>query len=272
MVYENASDAWQVWLRTLRQEGALVNPRGQATREVPQLTTAFDMSRDPVVRVESRKLSYVFLAAEAIWIATGDDRVVTIAPFNKHIARFSDDGVTFFGAYGPRFGEQWKHVVDSIVDDRDTRQAVVTFWQKNPPKTKDVPCTVALQWMVRGGQLNCHAYMRSSDAWLGVPYDWFNFTVLSLFVADAVNRRSEHRVQKLGNLYFTAASAHYYLRDEAAIDVASHDRRLPSASMPGDAAARWPDVQMSLFICRDRGKGLYQSGEPYWRIRPLTSG
>jgi thymidylate synthase len=50
--------------------------------------------------------------------------------------------------------------------------------------------------------------MRSSDAWLGVPYDWFNFSMLSAGVA-LLLREKGINVQ-LGNLHFYAASQHLY--------------------------------------------------------------
>jgi thymidylate synthase len=213
-----ATTAWLSWLFDIRKHGALRSPRGLATFEVPHLSTSFPMHY-PIVHVPERRLSKGFLCAEALWILRGDDRVGTIAPYNPNIAAFSDDGVTFAGAYGPRFVNQVRYVANAIVSDNDTRQAVLTLWNRRPRPSKDIPCTVSMQFVLRSGYLDAHAYMRSSDAWLGVPYDWFNFTMMALRVAHLVNSITNvTTVHDLGRLYFTAACAHFYRKDLARID------------------------------------------------------
>ena len=93
-----------VWIDTISDlflRGVDVSPRGMPTKELPQYTVVIDM-RYPVLTIAERKLSHRFMAAEAFWILSGDDTVAGIIPWNKRIAEFSDDGQTFFGAYGPK--------------------------------------------------------------------------------------------------------------------------------------------------------------------------
>lgn len=203
---------WKSSLRHLIQFGERTAPRGMETREILQKTFAIDM-RQPVLTVPSRKLSYRFMAAEAYWILSGDDRVETIAPFNKNIAQFSDNGETFFGAYGPKIRDQLPYVVGKLIEDRSSRQAGMTIWRENPGKTKDVPCTVAAFFSIRGNLLNAHMYMRSSDIWLGLPYDAFNFSMLAHLVCAHINTHYSQDFFKMiqpGTLYLTAASSHIY--------------------------------------------------------------
>lgn len=203
----DASHAWKLALTTVLDNGRLVSPRGKDTFEVPQYTTKVDMSA-PVVRIKARRLNYSFMAAEAYWILSGDDKVKSIAPYNKHIANFSDDGEVFFGAYGPKIQNQLHYVVDKIRQDLATRQAGLTIWRECPPNTKDVPCTVAIFFSVRGSSLNAHVFMRSSDVWLGLPYDIFNFSMLGHLVCGMLNHYGIHLYP--GQLYVTAASSHLY--------------------------------------------------------------
>lgn len=227
----------QVWLQSLTDimnEGNEVAPRGKKTLEVPQRTIVVDMRR-PVLKVPARKLSYTFMAAEAYWILTGDDRVETIAPYNKNISQFSDDGVKFFGAYGPKILGQMEHVVKTLSRDPDSRQAGLTIWRENPPETKDVPCTVAIFFSIRDHKLNAHVFMRSSDIWLGVPYDVFNFSMLSHMVCALLNtqwRREEQDALRPGNLYLTAASSHLYDTNWAAASECQYESPLPQAMTP----------------------------------------
>lgn len=202
-----------VWLEAINDiltNGDEVSPRGQKTKEILQRTIEVDMRR-PVLTIPQRKLSYKFMAAEAYWILTGDNRVATIAPYNKNISQFSDGGETFFGAYGPKILSQMDYVIKKLMADPDSRQAGLTIWRECPPETKDVPCTVAIFFNIRNGLLNCHVFMRSSDVWLGVPYDVFNFSMLSHMICCFFN--SDEIKVRPGTLYLTAASSHLYERN-----------------------------------------------------------
>lgn len=204
--------AWARLVSDIMREGAEVSPRGKLTKELQHRTLVVDM-RHPVLLNPARKLNYRFMAAEAYWILSGDDRVETIAPYNPNIAQFSDDGVTFAGAYGPMVASQLDYVVDSLVNDELTRQATMTIWRPNPPPSKDIPCTVAINASLRNGRLNLHVFMRSSDAWLGVPYDVFNFTMIACAICTMLNyrrSRGNNPTIRPGVLYLTAASSHLY--------------------------------------------------------------
>lgn len=203
-------DFSRTWLNAINDiltNGDLVSPRGKQTKEIPQRTMVVDM-RKPVLCVPERSLSYKFMAAEAYWILSGDDRVETIAPYNSRIKDFSDDGERFFGAYGPKIKAQLPYVIEKLLADEDSRQAGLTIWRECPPQTKDVPCTVAIFFSIRSGKLNAHVFMRSSDVWLGVPYDVFNFSMLGHLVCGLLNEQG--RSVSPGNLYLTAASSHLY--------------------------------------------------------------
>lgn len=198
----------QVWRQALDDvltRGRRVYPRGLETRELPHYAVEINM-RAPVLTLPERQLSYIFMAAEAYWIISGDNRVETIAPYNARIATFSDDGVTFFGAYGPRIAAQLDYVVSKLLADPDTRQAGLVIWRENPPMTKDTPCTIAIWCQLRQGLLHLHVFMRSSDLWLGLPYDVFNFSMLGHLIAARLKVMP-------GHLYLTAASSHLYARN-----------------------------------------------------------
>lgn len=214
------------WLRVLEevlQNGNESAPRGKPILEILGYQTKILMS-SPVMTIAERKLSYKFMCAEAAWILDGDNRVESITGFNKNIAKFSDDGVYFAGAYGPRIVDQLTYVVDTLVADPDSRQAVIEIWRPNPRSSKDVPCTISVQWFVRNGALHCVDTMRSSDIWLGWPYDVFNFSMLSAYIVLLIKHRnlgwlpngSDNKKYetlhnlKLGTLILNAGSQHLY--------------------------------------------------------------
>ena len=198
---------WQRLLHDVMAYGHESSPRGQKTKELLGYKSMIDMTQ-PVITIKERKLGYKFMAAEAAWIMSGDNRVATISPYSKAISGFSDDGILFFGAYGPRIRDQLGHVLASLSNDRDSRQAVITIWRTNPRPSRDIPCTISCQFMIRGDKLHCFMNMRSSDVWLGVPYDWFNFSMLSLGVCLLLREKGVNVTP--GTLHFYAASQHVY--------------------------------------------------------------
>lgn len=234
-VFPNVTLAWQHVLQVITQRGLPVAPRGEPTYEVLDNAVAF-AADSPILDCSARRLSYRFLAAEALWILEGRDDVDGIAPFNKRIAAFSDDGETFFGAYGPKIIAQLDHVVGSLVRDRESRQAVINIWRENPPPTKDVPCTLSIGFTIRLNRLHAHVAMRSSDAWLGLPYDAFNYAMLLLNVALRLNQHPDNRRPVgLGLVFWRAASSHLYDRDRTGVqacldELAARRRQLERAT------------------------------------------
>lgn len=210
-----ATNQWLGILHRILVAGKPTSPRrGKVgagdTLEILNCSSMISMSQ-PVVICPRRKLSHRFACAEAHWILMGDDRVETIAPYAPSIAKFSDDGIRFYGAYGPRISEQVDGVIQKLNADVDTRQAVLSIWRPNPTDSKDIPCTISTQWLIRNGMLHCVDTMRSSDAWLGWPYDVFNFSTLSLYIL--LELRELGLKLELGTLYLNAGSQHLYDRN-----------------------------------------------------------
>lgn len=195
-------------LKTIIEFGDNVSARGMETLELLGFQTQINMEHC-VVALPNRLLGYKFMAAEAAWILSGDNRVATIEPYTKKIVDFSDDGVRYFGSYGPKVIDQLSYVVETLSKDLGSRQALINIWREQPRPTKDVPCTVSLQFLVRNGQLNCVDTMRSSDIWLGWPYDIFNMSMISLGII--LMLKKIHGIDlKLGTLILNAGSQHLY--------------------------------------------------------------
>ena len=140
----------------------------------------------------------------------------------KGITRFSDDGITFFGAYGPKIIDQISYVVNTLCKDPDSRQAVLSIWRENPRSSADIPCTLSMQFFLREGTLYCNTNMRSNDIWLGTPYDSFNFSAISFYIACRL--REKNVKCKLGRLAINAGSRHLYKSNyEAAYKLTEHE-------------------------------------------------
>ncbi len=206
---DGATEVWEALLLRILKQGSQVAARHNDTLELLNVSSCIDMRR-PVVATIERKLGYRFMAAEAAWILSGSNQLSVIRPYAEAMAAFSDNGYVLQGAYGPKITEQARYVVDKLASDVNSRQAVINIWRESPRDTLDTPCTLSLQFLIRGKSLHVIATMRSSDLWLGWPYDVFSFTMTAMWVLLALGTRYN---LVPGVLYLNAGSQHLYARD-----------------------------------------------------------
>lgn len=184
----NGRDGYVNILRHVILRGHRSEPRGMSTWDAGEVTIILASPYAALPLATGRNLSRRIAAAEAVQLIGGFS-LPSLLP--SSFDRFKEDDGSFYGAYGTRIGDQLQNAVRKLRSDRDSRQAVITLWHPgldnvDPPK-RDHPCTVALGLRIFRDQLRMHALMRSSDAWLGIPYDLFQFTQLQLSVANVLD-------------------------------------------------------------------------------------
>lgn len=214
--FDDMEVGWPLLLRHVMQNGHVVSPRGKLTFEVVDAGfTLTDPNRAVVHANPARRLNHAFSAAEFCWVAAGDDEVDALAFFNSRMREFADvepvapgRSARLFGAYGPPVVAQLPYVLETLREDPDSRQAVVDIWRPSPPRTRDVPCTLSLQFLLRAGRLDLVVTMRSNDIWLGTPYDVPLFCRVQSLVASKLG-------VELGEYHHRAGSLHLYEGDFA---------------------------------------------------------
>lgn len=202
----------------------VVAPRGLAVREIGErVSLKIAQPQAGLVGATGRSFVHAITAIEGTSLVGQTsvpeliiDRVGAFAPY-------ANDGI-FWGAYGPRAAGDVGLVVDLLKRDPDSRQAVISLYDSDRdlgrPDLKDVPCTVAIQFFLRdrvnrlgGKQLNMWVVMRSNDAWLGLPYDLGQFSLLQFAVAQSLDAA-------VGTYTHSVGSMHLYERDwEAAAKI-----------------------------------------------------
>ncbi len=267
---KTANQAWLENLNIVYESGHSVGPRGFATKEIIDHNCVFDMNY-PICHHQSRKLSYKFMAAEAYWITSGSMFAEDIAPYNKHIGQFSDDQYIFNGNYGVPFIHQVESVIQTLKKDKNSRQAVMTIWRPNPIQSKDYPCTISLMFIIRNGKMHTKVSMRSQDLWLGQPYDFFNFTMMTLRVLTGYNAISSGsalgNIVELGSMHWSGFSTHIYERNFSQVEIVndSASDKVTNA-VNSRCLTDWTYVAKSLLACRDN---VDTSGLNVWNIRPI---
>lgn len=139
----------------------------------------------------------------------GRNDVAFPALFNSKIGQYSDDGKTFWGAYGYR----WRHtfgydqldvIVTELKKNPESRRCVLSMWnayEEDPPVGKasdgdlrkavtggkDVPCNVGAFFDCRGGVLNMTVLNRSNDAvWGAYGANAVHFSLLQEYLATRI--------------------------------------------------------------------------------------
>ncbi len=208
--YETFSDAWATSLYDLLSSSQRSSPRGMQTNEIRWSQITVDNPLSFPVMNPARNFRDVIGVLEALSLV---GQVSVPETFTSRIAKFGefmDDGI-FHGAYGARAHGALGDVVSLLERDLDSRQAVITVFdsKRDLDRVKrDIPCTIALHFRQADGYLELNTTMRSNDAWLGTPYDFTQFAVAQLSVAQALNLMP-------GEYVHSAGSLHLYERDFA---------------------------------------------------------
>ncbi len=182
---------------------------------IGEVINAISVIEDPTKNVllsPIRKLSMRYAVGEFLWYLSGSNKLKEISKYTKNWERFSDDGENLNSCYGwcikHKFGfDQYEYVKELLKKDRNTRQAVIHIKEPNNKPSKDINCTVCLQFFIRENKLYLTTYMRSCDLWYGFPYDVFNFCNLQVLLSMELG-------VELGTYTHICGSLHLYERDK----------------------------------------------------------
>lgn len=182
---ESANEAF-IWLakKIINSPDYTSNPRKNKTKEILNVSVEISNPYDRIVYNKERKISLKYLIGEWLWYERGSNKLKEIEYYSKFWKKLSDDGKTVNSAYGKSFFlkdsdnlSQWEKVVNELKKDEDSRRAVLYIDRVEDINSKDVPCTVNLQFLIRGNKLYLTTNMRSNDLFLGFPYDVACFTL-----------------------------------------------------------------------------------------------
>ena len=210
--FDNADDAWLYWYdRLVKQECQDESRDGEVHGEIINAITELTDPTRNIVTNEVRNLSMRYGIGEMLWYMSGNNELKEIQKYTKGWDRMSDDGVHVNSNYGwcikHKFGfDQWEYIKNMLKEHPETRQAVIHIKSADNKESKDVNCTISLQFFIRDGKLYCTAYMRSNDIWLGYPYDVFQFTNMQILLSMELGL-------ELGNYTHIAGSLHLYERN-----------------------------------------------------------
>lgn len=173
-----------------------------------------DLLRNRLPVLGNRRYFPRVAAAEVAWQFMGtQDPTFILAKAPKIWQDFVEDG-KLKAAYGYR----WKHhfgrdqlaqLIHQLRTNPTNRQLYVSSWDPetdglgSPNQPKNIPCPVGFSVTTTGKELHMSVFVRSSDMFVGLPYDVMSYAL----TLEAIAMSTGHFP---ASLHFTLAHAHVY--------------------------------------------------------------
>lgn len=231
-------------LRDIRDNGCDRGDRtGTGTRSVFGRQLRFDL-RAGFPLLTTKKVHFKSVANELIWFLSGDTNTAWL---KENGVSIWDEWATESGDLGPLYGAQWRswptrdggtidqlaYVLDCLKNRPESRRILFHGWNVEylPDETHSPqdnvragrmalpPCHLLYQFYVANGALSAQLYIRSSDVFLGLPFNIASVALLTHMLAQQSDLEVADVVVSLGD-------AHIY--SNHAEQVATQLARTPS--------------------------------------------
>ena len=174
----------------------------------------------------TKKLHFKSIANELIWFLSGNTNIRWL---NDHGVSIWNEWATEDGELGPVYGKQWTawptkdggsinqidYVVNTLRTNPNSRRILFHGW--NPEYLPDEsqsprenarqgrmalpPCHLLYQFYVANGKLSAQLYIRSSDSFLGLPYNIASLALLTHMLAQQCDLVPYEIVVSIGDLH-----------------------------------------------------------------------
>jgi len=209
------------------------NPRGQKTKELVNANLVLYNPEAAILSNQTRKMSKKYIGAEILWYLEGNKSIENIKDYAKMWENIADPNGEVNSCYGwqiwnqdtPCGTNQWVYVINTLANDMYSRQAVININQPiHKYVTKDVPCTISIQYLIRDNKLDCIVTMRSCDIIFGLGNDVPFFTFVQLMLLEKMKKI--YKDLELGTYYHNAGSLHIYERHYEMLDKILEDKNV----------------------------------------------
>ncbi len=226
---------------------------GTGTRSVFGRQLRFNLNKGfPILT--TKRVHFKSVVNELIWFLSGDTNTRWL---RENGVSIWDEWATDEGELGPLYGAQWHswptkeggsinqidYVVDCLKHRPESRRILFHAWnveylpdeaaspQDNVRAGKMAlpPCHLLYQFYVAGGHLSAQLYIRSSDVFLGLP---FNIASVALLV----HMLAQQCHLGVGDVIITLGDAHLYSNhhDQVATQLERSPQPLPQLQVLGD--------------------------------------
>ena len=210
------SNTFQEVISNIEQHGDISKPRDLEVKELLLAHLSIDPRR-PIADFKSRAFNWKYFAGEMAWYLHRDTDVDYIGQYSGMWSTLTNPGTNEINSnYGALVinDEQIGWVVDSLLADKNSRQAIMFF---NQPKfqfkgNKDFVCTMYGNFFIRNNKLNMKIQMRSNDIFYGLTFDAPFFSFLMQTVYLILKKHDQYKDLELGTYHHYADNIHFYER------------------------------------------------------------
>lgn len=170
-----------------------------------------DLSDGLVPIPDFRKFFPATAAVELAWFLSGSRDLAWHEKLSKIWGPFSVDGVVP-NSYGYRWRSYFDRdqiglAVQELQTNPSSRQVLISAWDPGRDglgfPAKNVPCPTHFTFSIQEEELHSSLFLRSSDLFVGLPYDIMGHTMLMHAFAKSLD-------VQMGTLHVTLANAHVY--------------------------------------------------------------
>lgn len=197
LTVRNVQQALPYGLRLLGERGVTRPSRNGPVRQPPfPVTTEYFRPLERVCFWPTRDANPFFHLYEALWMLAGRNDLAPLTRYVKDFGKFSDDGVTLYGAYGNRWRraldvDQLAVIAERLTEDPSDRRNVLQMWQGEYDlgrNSKDIPCNLMATFQRdTHGALDMTVFCRSNDIiWGAYGANAVHFGFLLEYMAAAI--------------------------------------------------------------------------------------
>ena len=191
----NVTDAWASMPDIIRNQGVESNSRnGKVYRFQEPFTMTIQNPQDNLLINQKRMVNPTAVLMESLWVLGGRNDIRFLTRYLKNLADYSDDGLTWRGAYGHRlrthFGkDQIATAIMRLNYYKEDRRTVLAMWDptldlNTDNHWKDIPCNDMITLKVRDGKLDMTVFARGNDiVWGLLNVNVVEFTLLQQYIA-----------------------------------------------------------------------------------------
>ena len=198
----------------------IASPREMEVREIRDCIIEIEKPMMNLYENKYRSSPLKYCCAEILWYFAGTDNPTYIEHYAFLWKSLHNEDGTVNSSYGNLlFSElnehghtQYNWVIESLIKDKDSRQAFMHF---NKPhhqylKNKDQVCTLQSLFHIRENKLHMTLTMRSNDVVYGFMTDWAFFSVLQYHVY--LHMKDYYPELEMGSYTHISHSMHVYER------------------------------------------------------------
>ncbi len=199
----------------------------------------------------TKKLHFKSIVNELIWFLSGDTNTKWL---NENGVKIWNEWATEEGDLGPVYGKQWTawptkdgdtinqidYVVNALKTNPNSRRILFHGWnveylpdekvspQENAKNGKMAlpPCHLLYQFYVVNNKLSAHLFIRSSDSFLGLPYNTASLACLTHMLAQQCDLG-------VGEIVISLSDVHIYSNhmEQVKTQIAREPRQLPELKL-----------------------------------------